>query len=173
MGYGSVSIHAPTRGATYYPLINADVWKFQSTHPRGVRLWMMHRASRSKQFQSTHPRGVRLSFWSSALRKLSFNPRTHEGCDRTVVKGSIKYYLFQSTHPRGVRHPYQGTFYVTYKFQSTHPRGVRHCLGVPPKYHHSFNPRTHEGCDRTKVKEFNAAKEFQSTHPRGVRLKVR
>ena len=33
--------------------------KFQSTHPRGVRLWLKHKIKTLTMFQSTHPRGVR------------------------------------------------------------------------------------------------------------------
>ena len=32
-----VSIHAPTRGATYNKTLELSVESFQSTHPRGVR----------------------------------------------------------------------------------------------------------------------------------------
>ena len=56
--------------------------KFQSTHPRGVRL---HKAAKSLEidvFQSTHPRGVRRgAWWRFDLQNLGFNPRTRVGCD--------------------------------------------------------------------------------------------
>ena len=57
--YVSISIHAPTWGATS---MTSGRWSdiiFQSTHPRGVRL----------------PRSGRISW------KGYFNPRTHVGCD--------------------------------------------------------------------------------------------
>ena len=54
-----VSIHAPTRGATKDVREEMNLLMFQSTHPRGVRLW----CSRLKTTPSC------------------FNPRTHEGCD--------------------------------------------------------------------------------------------
>ena len=54
---------------------------FQSTHPRGVRLYNLSVSIESNGFQSTHPRGVR-QLWSVRLtRRLNFNPRTHVGCD--------------------------------------------------------------------------------------------
>ena len=76
-----VSIHAPTWGATL-PTKHNNMWhKFQSTHPRGVRLFVpwsdvcpyyvsIHAPTwgatliqlmflLSREFQSTHPRGVR------------------------------------------------------------------------------------------------------------------
>ena len=54
-----VSIHAPAWGATTKsnPIYNKS--KFQSTHPRGVRLLTHYQYVMDKQFQSTHPRGVR------------------------------------------------------------------------------------------------------------------
>ena len=76
-----VSIHAPARGATYSPKLQQYEKVFQSTHPRGVRLYIkknhvefknvsIHAPARGATasgkvsmppgwFQSTHPRGVR------------------------------------------------------------------------------------------------------------------
>ena len=55
-----VSIHAPTRGATE---LSSHGWsmltRFQSTHPRGVRLLSLILKLILNPFQSTHPRGVR------------------------------------------------------------------------------------------------------------------
>ena len=55
-------------------------------------------------------------------------------------------------------------------FQSTHPHGVRlakqrHCYNSC----HSFNPRTHTGCDTETVCIYLRSPRFQSTHPHGVR----
>ena len=55
-----VSIHAPTSGATGEYRPSADDIKFQSTHPRGVRLNI---------------------FVYNGITMNGFNPRTHEGCD--------------------------------------------------------------------------------------------
>ena len=57
--YIYVSIHAPTRGATLQFLIFPQFTKFQSTHPRGVRLYNSCDWLNFGKFQSTHPRGVR------------------------------------------------------------------------------------------------------------------
>ena len=57
---------------------------------------------------------------------VSFNPRTHEGCDKEFMPSDKR----------------------TKSFQSTHPRGVRLCLHLYSKvFYFGFNPRTHEGCD--------------------------
>ena len=79
----SVSIHAPTRGATSKAqYANGTAWLFQSTHPHGVRLCFLSSGFQSDGFQSTHPHGVRLSsvYWQKT-DSTSFNPRTHTGCD--------------------------------------------------------------------------------------------
>ena len=56
-----VSIHAPTWGATYLeaPPMVLNLYVFQSTHPRGVRLLSYTFPKLCRGFQSTHPRGVR------------------------------------------------------------------------------------------------------------------
>ena len=122
-----ISIHAPTRGATSaIPLTPSVSIRFQSTHPRGVRLIRPSFARHSVAFQSTHPRGVRrvLELHIDEPREISihaptrgattasehgrhrcshFNPRTHEGCDAEKKWLRETSYTFQSTHPRGVR----------------------------------------------------------------------
>ena len=102
-----------------------DVLKFQSTHPRGVRLQGDANADGGIEFQSTHPRGVRLGFSLFILLSQSFNPRTHEGCDVLALLLLLVLLQFQSTHPRGVRRKNQNQTLKHYLFQSTHPRGVR------------------------------------------------
>ena len=56
-----VSIHAPTWGATSAITCPKLSSLFQSTHPRGVRLYSISDNRRVTAFQSTHPRGVRRS----------------------------------------------------------------------------------------------------------------
>ena len=99
------------------------------------------------QFQSTHPRGVRPS-----LRAADAAPT-----------------MFQSTHPRGVRRRFSFLFSSTFRFQSTHPRGVRLIILCDVRQNFiSFNPRTHEGCDRFTL---NLSHDLQvSIHAPTVRL---
>ena len=122
---------------------------FQSTHPRGVRPTNAYDSPFRAMFQSTHPRGVRLGKTGVYLVELgSFNPRTRVGCDTPPCSVSRTNDLFQSTHPRGVRHGLFKAARDVMQFQSTHPRGVRRSiiLGIA-----------------------SSAVRFQSTHPRGVR----
>ena len=124
---GSVSIHAPTRGAT------------ESAAPGNTIIGVsIHAPTRGATARP--PRRGR--------SRPCFNPRTHAGCDRLTTALSTCARRFQSTHPRGVRRIIG--FVNIYKglFQSTHPRGVR---PLPPALRRSaecFNPRTHAGCDR-------------------------
>ncbi len=110
----TISIHAPARGATL-------------AHRRERR----HRS----RFQSTHPRGVRLRDRYYSVETGNFNPRTREGCDLPQRCLRLHLMSFQSTHPRGVRlsRTFRGSSVA--RFQSTHPRGVR------LKSFHSIRPK--------------------------------
>ena len=155
-----VSIHAPAWGATLScRLMSGLSARFQSTHPRGVRLLCAPIVSGASLFQSTHPRGVRLRPWYDFYCRLArFNPRTRVGCDGQIDHAWAINDGFQSTHPRGVRHVFQpgwrdnlgvsihapawgatsarDTFFSARLFQSTHPRGVRHSSWRQQAGHH-------------------------------------
>ena len=141
---------------------------FQSTHPRGVRLGWLIRTPHTSAFQSTHPRGVRRYGRQGGEARLSFNPRTHEGCDDYETKIIV---LRDRFNPR------------------TH-EGCDCMLLTGWLAAGSFNPRTHEGCDQNTQRRITCflvsihaptrgatikghyevvAIKFQSTHPRGVR----
>jgi len=77
----SVSIHAPTWGATQSFLVQDLMQVFQSTHPRGVRQGIYADFIAWEMFQSTHPRGVRHTHIATRWLAYRFNPRTHVGCD--------------------------------------------------------------------------------------------
>ena len=98
-----ISIHAPTKGATCSGSVQSTGLKFQSTHPQRVR-----------------------PFASALLATcVNFNPRTHKGCD---VERTCKVNLpniFQSTHPQRVRHVAAPFLLMFHVFQSTHPQRVR------------------------------------------------
>ena len=146
----NISIHAPTRGATLEdPDSEWEYDKFQSTHPRGVRPYVLpinaagfeisiHAPTRGATFClvillyllviSIHAptRGATELFFKDSKRWSNFNPRTHEGCDSFLRFLRFPNDLFQSTHPRGVR-----------------PGGILNLRHLSK----NFNPRTHEGCD--------------------------
>ena len=102
-------------------------FRFQSTHPHGVRpsgnlsFVLIH------GFQSTHPHGVR------------------------PLGSSIAFVIavFQSTHPHGVRH--RSCCYICSHHRCFNPRTHTGCDSrqTPPcwPWLSGFNPRTHTGCD--------------------------
>jgi len=99
--------------------------KFQSTHPRGVRLPAFAGFAVAVDFNPRTHGGCDVVECHSDNSVSNFNPRTHGGCDLSddniIVSGNV----FQSTHPRGVRQAPKHSSDNVFKFQSTHPRGVR------------------------------------------------
>ena len=127
-----------------------SAYKFQSTHPHGVRLLIPTSAVNSGTFQSTHPHGVR----RRADRLLSageyhFNPRTRMGCDTLICPPTPP--LFGIS----IHAPAWGATW----WRSAARRCAQH-----------FNPRTRMGCDSFISIFLRSAPLFQSTHPHGVRL---
>ena len=79
--YGRISIHAPTRGATFVKATAPLSKRFQSTLPRGERHLSEIAKRQSEKFQSTLPRGERPCLSCLMIAGLYFNPRSHEGSD--------------------------------------------------------------------------------------------
>ena len=148
-----ISIHAPTRGATMLAGVYSAEYVFQSTLPRGERHPAFHQINNCLSY---------------------FNPRSHEGSDLTAFPKFPSVTTFQSTLPRGERLNGLKTAVTTAIFQSTLPRGERpnaNWNGRPRNYisiHaptrgatfckikmrliiHNFNPRSHEGSDAIRV----------------------
>ena len=121
-----ISIHAPTRGATW-----PDAWdvdkpdEFQSTLPREERRVRGFIFSWIIAFQSTLPREERLS----ALCVLLYPQE------------------FQSTLPREERPDDLFDYEEDVKFQSTLPREERQLLTSALTIQRYFNPRSHERSD--------------------------
>ena len=144
-----VSLHAPTRGATYYIFLFMLV--------RNVSIHAPTRGATSEKqteiqfgmFQSTHPLGVRLETMLELSSSLSFNPRTHSGCDIKAIRP-------MSVSDVSIHAP---------------TRGATNRLDVNNQIWNSFNPRTHSGCDVFLIINRCRNVKFQSTHPLGVRPK--
>ena len=143
----TVSIHAPTWGATSYARDASCISCFNPRTHMGCD-------------RRCRPPSRRLS---------GFNPRTHMGCD-LMLGASASTVEFQSTHPHGVRLEVVKVCICSVGFQSTHPHGVRPpgqqgLQGLQGVSIHAptwgatsiaytsrlrvicFNPRTHMGCD--------------------------
>ena len=98
-----VSIHAPTRGATFFRVRLCRLYHVSIHAPTRGATPARYISAPKMQFQSTHPRGVRQNCKIMYQIAKCFNPRTHEGCDQVVVLLALVILKFQSTHPRGVR----------------------------------------------------------------------
>ena len=124
-----VSIHAPTRGATLFICAKSIVntW-FQSTHPHGVRL-IGNTHKRFGYNVSIHAptRGATQCGLGSYPVMISFNPRTHTGCDIYMRTGSWWNKVSIHAPTRGAT-PAFGNCEGAVAFQSTHPHGVRLCF---------------------------------------------
>ena len=121
-----VSIHAPTRGAT-----------------QRVRDF-----NKAEEFQSTRPRGARRQNLINKCPACSrFNPRAHEGRDRTPPAPSCLSTVSIHAPTRGATRSRSTWAPMPSEFQSTRPRGAR----------------------RRLVYGTLAEETFQSTRPRGAR----
>ena len=113
---GVISIHAPTRGATAGKLKvrpNEGISIHAPTRGATIPWPQPHRIL---LFQSTLPRGERLFRVPDMVRILiHFNPRSHEGSDRNRGLFPLSRYAFQSTLPRGER-PFHGRSRTGYSY---------------------------------------------------------
>ena len=150
--YCIISIHAPTRGATYA----ADV----------AFSWVVNISIHAPT------RGATVLVRSGLRLSRYFNPRSHERSDKLFVAVKVWYPIFQSTLPReerrlrigaAVEHFYfnprshersdknkQKVTWMQMKFQSTLPREERQCVLVCIKQILNFNPRSHERSDESQ-----------------------
>ena len=173
----TVSIHAPAWGATSQSFsFSLSAMRFQSTHPRGVRLchdgqgrllrgvsihapaWgatfqkASHLLSRSR-FQSTHPRGVRRPFFRlpRPLLRVSIHAPAWGatwGHDRS------KAILGVSIHAPAWGATAKWTVKSFIQCRGFNPRtrvgcdSIASSIGTLPV---SFNPRTRVGCDTSSL----------------------
>ena len=170
--FKKISIHAPMWGATWRRLfMTASAKRFQSTHPCGVRPYMVLDDGTLVAISIHTPMWGATGSKTTHQWAIYFNPRTHVGCDLLEQLDQSADKLFQSTHPCGVRHSPIAVLDFSFgisihapmwgatlsrqlkvgflnQFQSTHPCGVRRIV---------------------ENKRLNKL-IFQSTHPCGVRL---
>ena len=104
---------------------NATLSKFQSTHPHGVRPMTIKRRWRKLSFNPRTHTGCDKARQRHSSTAECFNPRTHTGCDVVRGHGGRNFNEFQSTHPHGVRRYLSAQRKHLLLFQSTHPHGVR------------------------------------------------
>jgi len=165
---------------------------FQSTPPRGRRLFPLSGPSSTGKFQSTPPRGRRHGEMGRETEDRCFNPRLREGGDAPGETAVRRVPKFQSTPPRGRRRgpagyklcqgfvsihasareatqPADPDAVQRFMFQSTPPRGRRHT--DPQLWTYLANVSIHASA-REATRKTNrpaAIAVFQSTPPRGRR----
>ena len=125
-----VSIHAPTRGATFISVALRTENTVSIHAPTRGATVQRYTYLYNVKFQSTHPRGVRLGFTWYGFRMICVSIHAPTRGATAPLLASPPRQLFQSTHPRGVRLNLDYSMMKTIEFQSTHPRGVRHEIHV-------------------------------------------
>ena len=144
-----VSIHAPARGAT----LKDSSWSIPnsvSIHApaRGATYRLFKTFTSKYKFQFTHPRGVRLYLPRSYGNRCSFNSRTRAGCD--VLKALVN----DLYSPVSIHAPARGatlSIFANCKdtIVSIHApaRGATANNYMDAASTASFNSRTRAGCD--------------------------
>ena len=143
----NISIHAPTRGATYVAAVRSIPGKISIHAPTRGATRKPDNNSNNSKFQSTLPRGERPDLEFGEMFSADFNPRSHEGSDRRYHRPE-RDPLFQSTLPRGERH------------------GSSQFSGMPVVI--SIHAPT-RGATHGSANQYKSNLIFQSTLPRGER----
>ena len=121
----SVSIHAPTWGATEGAALREREQRFQSTRPRGARPLPLNPAPRHPAFQSTRPRGARRTDYKDiivanvSIHAPTWGATCFGAWNMERIPVSIHAPTWGATTDNGPAYQYR-------KFQSTRPRGARH-----------------------------------------------
>ena len=121
----AISIHAPTRGATFCSRLHYHLRAISIHAPTRGATIVLNDALTFEQFQSTLPRGERLRKEGKYAYTNNFNPRSHEGSDGLPSPCKFSSYNF---NPRS--HEGSDCLTINGLCNSTY-----------------FNPRSHEGSD--------------------------
>ena len=163
----SVSIHAPTGGATHQDRLQAEAICFNSRAHGGRDARPSPCAGCPCGFQFTRPRGARPCACSRfACARVSIHAPTGGATGRDRAAQIFR--LFQFTRPRGARRAAAEGKAVAKWFQFTRPRGARH-----QRVSHASVPYVsiHAPTGGATLDARGAARreEFQFTRPRGAR----
>ena len=144
----NISIHAPTRGATIILLLFICCSIFQSTLPREERhSQTMHQPTCQTISIHAPTRGATRFYFFRRVPFSHFNPRSHERSDLSTTISCIRCIISIHAPTRGATLACTIAF-VSLLFQSTLPREERQPtpLVCPPMFE-NFNPRSHERSD--------------------------
>ena len=165
-----ISIHAPARGATRPVELQVAVIKFQSTLPRGERLYPVRGRGGKRRISIHAP--ARGATETAKIQKQTNNISIHAPARGATPPFSAvaPTSTFQSTLPRGERPTSCPLIRSMSEFQSTLPRGERHRHARLDRDHLLISihapARGATGGDRGRHRQGIV---FQSTLPRGER----
>ena len=168
--FRDVSIHAPGRGATYANMRPKCSFKFQFTHPGGVRLWRRGKALVLQPVSIHAPgRGATLDLHGIGGRVGVSIHAPGRGATKKLLKRSKTNRCFNSRTREGCdAHP-SIPMYKMVRFNSRTREGCDWAGGLLGARLWGFNSRTREGCDWVVRAQACGAPQFQFTHPGGVR----
>ena len=143
-----ISIHAPTRGATTIQRMMQPPRIFQSTLPQGERRLARVREKHHKRFQSTLPQGERRR---SRIRRTKVSTISIHAPTRGATRHNHnENRSFRNFNPR------------------SHKGSDRNCYDAILE-RGNFNPRSHKGSDGVLIDNVFCCVLFQSTLPQGER----
>ncbi len=184
-----ISIHAPTRGATCFPLISLSSLSISIHAPtRGATTAALFGFPQSRHFNPRSHKGsdrcldpgrfVEYISIHAPTRGATFTRKSFSACflfQSTLPQGerlpgsvfifSIR--RFQSTLPQGERHEERAQRMNTKKFQSTLPQGERHFMLFFNHLKFDFNPRSHKGSDASTSVSKSALRYFNPRSHKG------
>ena len=144
----SISIHAPTRGATFKDDPNYIKIGISIHAPTRGATWIT--ISTARMHFNFNPRSHEGSDKKERVitdEVLNFNPRSHEGSDLSSFKYAYLKDISIHAPTRGATLKNLHLFIDITIFQSTLPRGERLWDYIPRFFLSYFNPRSHEGSD--------------------------
>ena len=144
----TISIHAPTRGATNTLAVSDSLYVFQSTLPREERRLCLFRYANSSRFQSTLPREERPYQDSNPYYYFYFNPRSHE---RSDYFREYTYFCFMISIHAPTRGATEIRSFMRRRTENFNPRSHERSdayIALNPTALKDFNPRSHERSDK-------------------------
>ena len=144
---GTVSIHAPTRGATRgCSLYQCHLACFNPRSHTGSDLMSISSIARQNVSIHAPTRGATVHVYGiHPYQAVSIHAPTRGAT--FVAKSTIAQIWFQSTLPHGERHDQHRFPFQRNRFQSTLPHGERQKILKPSSCMIGFNPRSHTGSD--------------------------
>ena len=167
---GMISIHAPQWGATRSASLPWQPIYFNPRTPVGCDAQTGKDAGDHFKFQSTHPSGVRPGPVPATAVAGYFNPRTPVGCDLEMAAKRGDTEAISIHAPQWGATARLGQAGVHRPISIHAPQwGATTITSIGKSGAGDFNPRTPVGCDLHQLDvQLNIIK-FQSTHPSGVR----